>query len=89
MSKETLGVLASGRGSNFQAILDHIKLDALKGVEVGTLVSDNADAQALEIAEAENIPNYVVEPRENEPHCRPSAGILSAGFGRGYEKHPR
>lgn len=63
---ETVGVLASGRGSNFQAILDHIELGVLDRVEVGVLVSDNPDANALQIAEEYGIPHRIIEPEEDE-----------------------
>lgn len=63
-----LGVLASGRGSNFAAILDAI--DARQcPAEVAILVSDRSDAQALVRAEAHGIPTAVVAPagyRERE-----------------------
>jgi len=66
LPKEKLGVLASGRGSNFQSILEHIDLGVLKEVGVGVLISDNPDARALEVAEKYDIPNFVVEPKEDE-----------------------
>ncbi len=66
MSREKLGILASGRGSNFEAILDHIELDVLQGVDASVLVSDNPDAKTLEVAENRNISNYVVEPKNKE-----------------------
>lgn len=50
MTKGTIGVLASGRGSNFKAILDHIRLGVLQGVEAGVLISNKPNAGALEIA---------------------------------------
>lgn len=61
MEKEKLGVLASGRGSNFQAILDHIELDVLEGVEASVLVTDNPEARALKVADNYGVPNKVVE----------------------------
>ena len=66
MSTEKIGVLASGRGSNFKAILDHINLNVLRDVEVGVLVSDKPEAQALEIAESHDVPCYAVEPKDDE-----------------------
>ncbi len=66
MGRETIGVLASGRGSNFQAILDHIKLEVLEEVEVGALISDSPGAGAISIAKKRNVPNYVIVPREDE-----------------------
>lgn len=66
MSTERLGVLASGRGSNFEAILNHIELGVLENVEVRYLISDNRDARALQVAEKNEIPNQTVEPKEGE-----------------------
>ncbi len=45
-----MAVLASGRGSNFRAILDHVNLGVLKGVKVGVLVYSDKDAGAASIA---------------------------------------
>ena len=59
----TLGVLISGRGSNLQAILDAIaegRLDA----GVGVVVSNQADAQGLERAEAAGVPTAFVSHKD-------------------------
>ncbi len=64
--KERLGVLASGRGSNFQAILEHIEFDILQDAEVGVLISDDSDARALEVSKEFGVPGKVVEPEEGE-----------------------
>lgn len=50
----TLGVLASGRGSNFQAIQREIEQGALDA-RITLLLSDRADAPALEIARVHGI----------------------------------
>ena len=50
-----MGVLASGRGSNLQAIIDS-SLAGRIDVEVAVVVSDVADAQALERARSAGIP---------------------------------
>lgn len=55
MTKQVIGVLVSGRGSNFQAILDHIRLGVLQNVEVGILISNNPEARALGIAKNNGI----------------------------------
>ena len=44
-----IGVLASGRGSNLQAIIDAIEQDKLQAV-IKVVISDVADAYALERA---------------------------------------
>ena len=63
MKGVALGVLASGRGSNFQAIIDAIeggRLDA--GVKI--LVVDNEDAFAIERARKHDIPHLFLHPRQ-------------------------
>ena len=52
--KFKIAVLASGRGSNFQAILNNIKSGNLD-VEINVLISDRKSAKALEIARENNI----------------------------------
>lgn len=54
-----IGVLASGRGSNFQSIIDGIKEGDIEG-EISILISDKADAYALERAKSNGIPTEVV-----------------------------
>jgi phosphoribosylglycinamide formyltransferase-1 len=56
-----LGVLASGRGSNLQAILDAIAREELNA-EVVVVVSDREDAQALERARTAGVPAQVIPP---------------------------
>lgn len=57
-----LAVLASGRGSNFLAILAAIRRGDLNA-EIAVLVSDQPGALALERAAAEGIPAVLVERR--------------------------
>jgi phosphoribosylglycinamide formyltransferase-1 len=45
-----LGVLLSGRGSNFLAIANAIKLEVLKDVEIAVVLSNKEDAPGLAIA---------------------------------------
>ena len=63
---EKLAVFASGRGSNFQAILDHIRMGVLQGVEVGVLISNKPDVGALEIAEGYGIESRVIQLRAGD-----------------------
>jgi phosphoribosylglycinamide formyltransferase-1 len=55
MKKIKLGVLASGRGSNLQAIINNIENGSLS-VELAVVISDQPDAYALERARKHNIP---------------------------------
>ncbi|MEK6697794.1 MAG: phosphoribosylglycinamide formyltransferase [Nitrospirota bacterium] len=55
MKKVRIGVLASGRGSNLQAIIDNIEKGRLSA-ELAVVISDQADAFALERARKHGIP---------------------------------
>jgi phosphoribosylglycinamide formyltransferase-1 len=61
MSKLKVGVLASGRGSNLQAIIDRSASGEID-VEVAVVVSDVEDAHALERARRAGIPAEYVPP---------------------------
>jgi formyltetrahydrofolate-dependent phosphoribosylglycinamide formyltransferase len=58
-----LAIFASGRGSNFQAILEAIAMRRLKA-QVVLCVSNRADAGALQIARAAQIPTAVIEEKQ-------------------------
>lgn len=55
-----IAVLASGRGSNFQAIVDAIKNKKCDAI-VKVLITDNPQAKAIEIAQKNGIPVKVIE----------------------------
>lgn len=59
----TIGVLASGRGSNFQAIIDSINSGFLDA-QIAVLITDNPDAYAIERAKGNNIEVLVLKPRD-------------------------
>lgn len=61
MEKLALGVLASGRGSNFQAIIDEIEAGRLSA-EIKLLVIDNKDAYAIERAKKHSIKYLYLHP---------------------------
>ena len=65
MNKVNLAVLASGNGSNLQAIIDNCKLDNFPA-KVAVVISDQVNAYALERAKTHDIPFYVIE-RKNFP----------------------
>jgi phosphoribosylglycinamide formyltransferase-1 len=56
-----LAVLASGRGSNFQAIIDHVQLGVLENVDIGLLISNESTAPALLVAKNNSIPSVIIE----------------------------
>jgi phosphoribosylglycinamide formyltransferase-1 len=59
----TLGVLASGRGSNFQSIIDNIESGYLTA-KIAVLITDNPDAYAIERARKHNIEALIIKPRD-------------------------
>ncbi len=63
MSKLTLGVLASGSGSNFQSIIDKTESGYLDA-DIAVLISDNPKAFALERARNHNIESLVLRPKD-------------------------
>ena len=62
MSKLRLGVLASGSGSNLQAIIDSIKCGYLP-CEIAVVISDKPDAYALKRAELYGIKTEAVQSK--------------------------
>lgn len=58
-----LGVLASGRGSNLQAIIDEIESGRLKAV-IKVLIVDNPEAYAIERAKRHSIEYLYINPKE-------------------------
>jgi len=63
MSVLKIGVLASGRGSNFQSIIDQIESKRLKA-EIGLLITDNPAAFAIERAKRHSIEYLVITPKK-------------------------
>ena len=71
-------VLVSGHGSNLQAILD--KAPGL-GIAVAAVVSDRAEAHALERARRAGVPAVLVDPREHtgrEAYDRALTALVAA-----------
>ncbi len=59
-----IAVLASGRGTNLEAILEAVERGEIAG-EVALVISDQQDAQALQRAERRGIKNLFMDPRES------------------------
>jgi phosphoribosylglycinamide formyltransferase-1 len=58
---KNIAVLASGRGTNLQAIIGNIENNTLKA-NLACVISDNEDAQALERARQHNIKAIYLDP---------------------------
>lgn len=63
MDKKKIAVFASGRGSNFQAILNKINNGTIPAI-VSLCVTNNPNAGVLAVASDNNIPARVFLPRE-------------------------
>ena len=63
-AKLRIGVLGSGNGSNFQAILDAIK-DGSLNAEVACVISDHDDSGVIIAARAAGLPAFFVDPGAN------------------------
>ncbi|WP_447972741.1 phosphoribosylglycinamide formyltransferase [Nitrospira sp. Kam-Ns4a] len=57
-----LGVLASGRGSNLQAVIDAIEAGSLRA-RIAVVLSNRADAPALERARRHGLPAVFLDPK--------------------------
>lgn len=55
-----LTVLASGRGSNLQSIIDKLHLSK-KNIKISCVICNNKEAKALKIAEKYSIPFYLID----------------------------
>ena len=58
-----VGILASGRGSNFEAMLQHQKLGIFVGVNLSVLIYNNPEAPVKDAAAKSGIPSYFVDHR--------------------------
>lgn len=87
-----VAVLASGEGSNLQALIDAARRPD-SGFEIACVASDRAGARALERASAAGIPAHAVDPRgrdrdafdaevERRLHDHGAALVALAGFMR-------
>lgn len=69
MAGNRLGILISGRGSNFRAIADHIAAGRLDA-KIAVVISNRADAPGLDLAWERDIPRV----------CLPSKGVPREEF---------
>ena len=65
-----LGILLSGRGSNFLAIADSIRTGKLQNVEIAVVISNVAEAPGIQAARSLNLPTavYVSKGRSRAEH---------------------
>ena len=61
-----MAVLASGNGSNFQAIIDASTRGELPNANIKLLIVNKKDAYAIKRAKKHNIPYYLIESKNKE-----------------------
>jgi phosphoribosylglycinamide formyltransferase-1 len=72
-----IGVLVSGRGSNFAAILRAIECGEL-AARVGIVISSRSDAAALEIARQRGVPARVIVPKDYASRAEAGEALVAA-----------
>jgi phosphoribosylglycinamide formyltransferase-1 len=75
-----LGILLSGRGSNFLAIADSIRAGRLHGVEIAVVISNVAEAPGLDAAQKLDLPTalFVSKGRKRADHDADVIACLQA-----------
>ncbi len=76
MNQIRIAVLASGRGSNFRAIVEAQERGELPGAEVVALLTDRPDTGAEEFAKSRNIPVHVLPYKSFENRSQFDAKLL-------------
>lgn len=73
-----IGVLLSGRGSNFEALADSVSSGRIPGAEIAVVISNKPDAQGLERAERRGIPAKAIASKglQRETYDRQVVEVL-------------
>jgi phosphoribosylglycinamide formyltransferase-1 len=76
--KRRIGVLLSGRGSNFEALADSVSAGRIPNAEIAIVISNKPDAAGLDRAKARGIPARAIASRglEREVYDRQVAAVL-------------
>lgn len=74
---KNLGILLSGRGSNFVAIADNIAAGKLPGAQIAIVISNRADAPGLGAARQRGL-NALVLPSKGKPREQHDQEVVSA-----------
>lgn len=75
--KLKIAVLASGRGSNFKALLESIETGLIQNAEVVCVMSNNSDAGVLTIARSRDIPAYHISRKQYSTEAEFNEAILN------------
>src|SRR5437879_2446407 len=73
----SLGILLSGRGSNFIAIADSIDAGRIPGAQISVVISNKPDAPGIATARQRGL-NTLVVPSKNKPREQHDREIVAA-----------
>jgi len=75
---KNIGILLSGRGSNFVAIADNIDAGRIPGARIAVVISNRAEAPGIEIARQRGLDARVIpsKGKQREEHDREVVAVL-------------
>jgi phosphoribosylglycinamide formyltransferase-1 len=76
MTSHRLGILLSGRGSNFLAIADAITQGQIANARIAVVISNRSDAPGIEAARNKGLAAEVIEPK-GRPRAEHDAEIIA------------
>ncbi len=78
MEKHKLGILLSGRGSNFMAIADNVASGKIPNAEIAIVISNRSDAPGLEEAKKRDLDARLIPSKglEREAYDRQVVAVL-------------
>ncbi len=76
MTSHRLGILLSGRGSNFLAIADAITQGQIANARIAVVISNRSDAPGIEAARKQGLAAEVIEPK-GRPRAQHDAEIIA------------
>jgi phosphoribosylglycinamide formyltransferase-1 len=76
--KKRIGVLLSGRGSNFEALAESVSAGRIPDAEIAIVISNQPDAQGLKRAEERGIPSRMIPSKglQREAYDRQVVAVL-------------
>jgi len=76
--KKRIGVLLSGRGSNFEALAESVSAGRIPNAEIAIVISNQPDALGLKKAEARGVPSRMIPSKglQREAYDRQVAAVL-------------
>ena len=76
-AKKKLGILLSGRGSNFEAIADAVAAERIPGAEIAIVISNRAEAPGIESARKRGLDARVI-PSKGKTREQHDAEVVAA-----------